>query len=245
MSGTLVSRSPILGEYMSSDDSTEMMGGDVWGAVADDDAGKSTLAIRILQGEKLLRTVRLEPDVTYIGRMPENHIVVDDPQASRSHARILAHAGQYVLEDQESENGVYFKGKRVKTHSLKVGDRVTIGTHTLEVVPAEKGVKEAIRESQLDEAEEQEWRMDQTVSVSSEELQRRHLAKLQAKAKPKEAAAGGFPKMELTFVAGGKTIRKEVTFERGKRRQGQGQPNQIEVRVSLGSWVLEKKIPLD
>ena len=39
-----------------------------------------------------------------------------------------------VIEDLNSTNGIYVKRRRVRRHSLKDGDIVTIGTHELTYV---------------------------------------------------------------------------------------------------------------
>jgi phosphoserine phosphatase RsbU/P len=62
-----------------------------------------------------------------IGRQGENNLVLRDNRISRSHARISAQNGDYVIEDLDSRHGVFVNGQRVKRHKLKDGDRIDFG----------------------------------------------------------------------------------------------------------------------
>jgi hypothetical protein len=65
-----------------------------------------------------------------IGRSAANDLVVDDPRASRRHARIAAAAGGFAIEDLGSSNGTFVNGERVRRAPLAAGVTVTIGgTH--------------------------------------------------------------------------------------------------------------------
>lgn len=91
-----------------------------------------------------LGNVLFAETVTYIGRMPENAVVLDDPKVSRSHAKITLCEGQYVLEDQQSENGLRVNGQKTLKAILKLGDTISIGDFTLTVidhVQAQSGAK--------------------------------------------------------------------------------------------------------
>jgi adenylate cyclase len=75
-----------------------------------------------------------------IGRAPDNIIVLDDPRASRYHAHIkTGDDGSFMVVDgtyingqlKRSANKVFVNGEQKFEHSLKDGDRVTIGASTL------------------------------------------------------------------------------------------------------------------
>ncbi|HEX5163639.1 MAG TPA: FHA domain-containing protein [Steroidobacteraceae bacterium] len=67
---------------------------------------------------------------TRIGRGSDNEVVLDTKHVSRYHAVLLAGPNHTTIEDLKSTNGVFVNGKRVARHTLKDGDRVTIGkTH--------------------------------------------------------------------------------------------------------------------
>jgi two-component system cell cycle response regulator len=65
---------------------------------------------------------------TSIGRGREATIRIDDPGASRRHARIVSgEGGRYFLEDLQSTNGTFAAGRRVERVELASGDRIHIG----------------------------------------------------------------------------------------------------------------------
>ena len=72
-----------------------------------------------------------QPEVT-IGRLPECDVVVDDPGASRQHARIRRTDGGFVLFDLGSTNGTLVNEEPIQEHALENGDRITIGETVLE-----------------------------------------------------------------------------------------------------------------
>jgi hypothetical protein len=66
-----------------------------------------------------------------IGRSPENGMVIDNPAVSHYHARVFNEEGRLMLEDFGSMNGTFVNGQRVKMVTLKPGDSVAIGKHTI------------------------------------------------------------------------------------------------------------------
>jgi adenylate cyclase len=74
-----------------------------------------------------------------IGRAPDNCVVLDDPRASRHHAHIKMEDGVYKIVDgiviggqvRRSANKVFINGEPSESHTLRDGDRVTIGASTL------------------------------------------------------------------------------------------------------------------
>lgn len=62
-----------------------------------------------------------------IGRLPQSHLVLTDPLASRSHCQILRSGEGFVLEDLKSANGTFVNGARVENHPLRDGDEIRIG----------------------------------------------------------------------------------------------------------------------
>ena len=78
------------------------------------------------------RTLPLTGAEVTIGRLPECDVVVDDPGASRQHARIGRTDGGFVLVDLGSTNGTLVNDLPVQEHMLENGDRITIGQTVLE-----------------------------------------------------------------------------------------------------------------
>ena len=64
--------------------------------------------------------------VVNIGRRLDNHLVIDDPRVSRSHAQLRAVHGHYVLFDLNATGGTYVNGQRISQHSLKAGDVISL-----------------------------------------------------------------------------------------------------------------------
>lgn len=64
----------------------------------------------------------------FIGRDPENQIVIADPIVSRKHVKIECNAKGCSLKDLDSANGVYVNGTRIKDVFLKEGDKIRIGS---------------------------------------------------------------------------------------------------------------------
>jgi len=218
---------------------------DVWDAVSNGSLGKSSLAASISLQGKFLRTIRLESEITYIGRMPENHIVLNDPKVSRSHARILQENGNFFVEDQESENGIFVNEKKTTKKALVIGDKVRVGSHVLEIVEAQLDDAEGLRESHMEESGEEEWRLDRTVSMTSEQLQKMYAGKRKKAAKKEKSPKPTKPKITLMLEIGGNKYEKEIVFETGqKREESPNNKNQILVRVEFGKWILQKSTPL-
>lgn len=62
-----------------------------------------------------------------IGRHADNHLVLRDNRASRSHARILREDDDYYVEDCKSRHGVFVNGQRVERQRLQNSDRIDFG----------------------------------------------------------------------------------------------------------------------
>ena len=66
-----------------------------------------------------------------IGRLPDNDVRIDNPAVSGHHSLIINILNDSFLEDLNSTNGIYVKGKRVKKYHLKDRDVFVIGEHEL------------------------------------------------------------------------------------------------------------------
>jgi hypothetical protein len=89
----------------------------------------------VVRGPALIKGMRgpLEGPVV-IGRSPGSDIVIADDFISAIHARIVPEGEDLVLEDLGSTNGTVLNGTTItKTRSLKIGDRIDLGSVRLEV----------------------------------------------------------------------------------------------------------------
>lgn len=100
-------------------------------------AGK--FSIKIIQGNDVGSIFELEEGVRYevrrtpTGSMPSNidrkkAIFLDDPEISKLHAAILVIAGELVVQDLGSTNGVVVNNKKINKSLLVNNDRVKMGT---------------------------------------------------------------------------------------------------------------------
>lgn len=85
-------------------------------------------SLRIVRGAKVGTTYLIKKE-TSIGRdVSQADIAIDDPKASRVHARIFQDKGQYYIEDLKSRNGTLRNGKPVlDSEPLEPGDYIQIG----------------------------------------------------------------------------------------------------------------------
>jgi sigma-B regulation protein RsbU (phosphoserine phosphatase) len=92
-----------------------------------DATGHTTPALAVVTPSGNRRRVPIEPLPFLIGRQGDNHLVLRDNRASRTHARIVSENGEYFIEDLDSRHGVYVNGERVTWHKLCNSDRIDIG----------------------------------------------------------------------------------------------------------------------
>ena len=67
-----------------------------------------------------------------VGRTPDNDLQIDSKFISRHHCQIVTGSdGISVIEDLNSTNGIVVGGKRVRRHTLRDGDVVSLGQHEI------------------------------------------------------------------------------------------------------------------
>ncbi len=90
-----------------------------------------TIAVRLYleQGPDAPRTIEVTDPITVLGRGEGViDVSVSDESASRYHACISRHDGQFFINDMGSANGTFINGQLVAEATLKNGDQVQIGT---------------------------------------------------------------------------------------------------------------------
>jgi len=85
-------------------------------------------AFFIIGGTQL---VPLNRSVTNIGRRLDNHIVIDDPRVSRTHAQLRIVKNHFVIFDLNSSGGTFVNGQRTNQSVLYPGDVVSLAGVTL------------------------------------------------------------------------------------------------------------------
>ena len=91
--------------------------------------------LRVIAGEKIGEEYVLGGTPITVGRKEGNTIVIDHPKVSRQHANVTLSAGQAVITDLGSSNGVYVNGDKIDaTATLATGDEVAIGGTTFRFI---------------------------------------------------------------------------------------------------------------
>jgi pSer/pThr/pTyr-binding forkhead associated (FHA) protein len=97
------------------------------------------LKLKIIEGVLKNSIFELEEGVVYEVRrkpvlgIPSNidrkkNIFLDDDEVSKLHAKFTSIAGDLVVEDLNSTNGVYLNGKKITKFIANVGDQVKVGS---------------------------------------------------------------------------------------------------------------------
>ena len=116
------------------------------GARRPSEEGRPGRAIRAGSSRRLARAATLnaadwqctlQAGEFLIGRDPDCWVCIDDPMASRQHARLRVADDQVLLEDARSANGVYVNGRRISApYALSHGDRIVVGATEIVVLSA-------------------------------------------------------------------------------------------------------------
>jgi hypothetical protein len=83
--------------------------------------------LEFILGPMANQSLALTDEVTTIGSVAGNTVVLADPAVSRKHAGIRRVNGEYELADLGSTNGVYVNGHKVPKKTLTPGDIIRVG----------------------------------------------------------------------------------------------------------------------
>jgi general secretion pathway protein A len=101
-------------------------------ATTGDRAPKSLAKIVLSTDGKTVAELHLVPGRKVVGRTPDNDLQIDSKFISRHHCQVVTGSdGISVIEDLNSTNGIMVGGKRVRRHTLRDGDVVTMGQHEI------------------------------------------------------------------------------------------------------------------
>ncbi|HYL69644.1 MAG TPA: FHA domain-containing protein [Candidatus Limnocylindria bacterium] len=142
-----------------------------------------------------------------IGRSPDNGLVIDNPAVSHYHARVFNEEGRLMLEDFGSMNGTFVNGQRVKMVTLKPGDSVGIGKHTI-VVTDSREVRAATLDH--DQSKPAAPKINETVMLDTKE-RRDFLQKVAAVGESAQVAPARL-KIPTLVVLEGRTDQREYTL---------------------------------
>jgi len=157
-------------------------------------------------GNSLLKEVAVGVKEVSIGRSPDNAMVIDNPAVSHYHARVFNEEGRLMLEDFGSLNGTFVNGQRVKMVTLKPGDSVAIGKHTIVVSESRDLDGFASTEGPKPPAP----KINQTVMLDTKE--RREFLQKAAAAGESSQVAPARLKLATLIVREGRTNQKEYVL---------------------------------
>jgi Inner membrane component of T3SS, cytoplasmic domain len=83
--------------------------------------------LEFILGPMAGQSTTLGEEVTTIGSVAGNTVVLADPAVSRKHAGIRRVDGQFELADLGSTNGIYVNGQKLPKKTLTPGDIVRVG----------------------------------------------------------------------------------------------------------------------
>ena len=90
-------------------------------------AARRVVSVMVRSGPDTGASFALDTSPLYIGRAPDNGIVVSDPATSRRHARFEQRGQDFLVVDLGSANGTLVDGVRVVEHVLAAGSVMTMG----------------------------------------------------------------------------------------------------------------------
>ncbi len=91
--------------------------------------------------------------VITIGRGPNNDVVIEAPQISRHHARLIQSQGEVHLEDLGSANGTFIDGKRIKRAKLEPDQTISFGSYAVRLDLARGAIQRSYKGDILLQAE--------------------------------------------------------------------------------------------
>ena len=89
----------------------------------------------IVSGPEATKEVGLDPKGTTLGRGSDCDVILDDAAVSRVHARISQDPfGRWIVEDNDSQNGVFIEKHRVKAQAILPSQKIQIRPFTLSIM---------------------------------------------------------------------------------------------------------------
>jgi hypothetical protein len=107
-----------------------------WGRGPEEEPSDATLPggerqpvrLRMQLGQSIGQLYTMVGNTLTMGRAPDNDVVLDDPQVSRHHARLMRRGDQIMVEDLGSTNGTLVNGRRISgTHVLQPTETIAVG----------------------------------------------------------------------------------------------------------------------
>jgi transcriptional regulator with GAF, ATPase, and Fis domain len=95
----------------------------------------------VVEGKDKGKKYSLVKPITEVGKKDDNDFIVSDKTVSRNHLSIEYASDSFLLKDNQSTNGTFLNGNRVKEAYLAPGDHIQVGETTLEFHVFDEKVK--------------------------------------------------------------------------------------------------------
>ncbi len=83
--------------------------------------------LEVLNGPEVGQKVPISQDTFFLGRDPNNHLVLSDRTVSRKHAVINRIEGEFAISDLKSLKGLLINGSKLNEANLEDGDEIAVG----------------------------------------------------------------------------------------------------------------------
>ena len=94
--------------------------------------GRPAATLVVRQGTQAGMSFVIQGNQAVMGREEGLEVVLQDPESSRRHARVIWQGGRYVIEDMGSTNGTFVNGMQITSPlALNPGDSIGIGQTAL------------------------------------------------------------------------------------------------------------------
>jgi pSer/pThr/pTyr-binding forkhead associated (FHA) protein len=80
------------------------------------------------------RLLRLDRDVTHLGRGSSADIRFDEYRVSRDHAILVRHGRHVRILDNRSANGTFVNGRRIVATNISAGDVIDLGPVRIQLI---------------------------------------------------------------------------------------------------------------
>ena len=83
--------------------------------------------------EREIKRINISQLETVIGRDPNCDLFIDNPAISREHASIIYRGGRFFIKDNNSSNGTFLNGEKLKEGEWEIhdGDEIQIGKYKI------------------------------------------------------------------------------------------------------------------
>ena len=80
------------------------------------------------------RLLRVDRDITHLGRGSSADVRFDDYRVSRDHAILVRHGSHVRILDNRSANGTFVNGRRVTATNISPGDVIDLGPVRIQLI---------------------------------------------------------------------------------------------------------------